>query len=242
MQNIEKPIQEEKVQNNLYPGDHLSISSLQSFDNCPFSFFMRYVCGIKPVQAEKAILGAQFQEALNAKYRGEDPAPLIAKMVPKSRGIATLLMMKANTFADIISLDQKYEVDLGFGVPIVFVPDILTKESIVENKFTTGYYNPKMVLTERQRIVYYVGVRKLFGFNPKVYYQLFNTLKKTVELIETPTGLGDIDSLMDWIELKLGQIQRCMSTGIWDIGVEHGFCDFKNTCPLGLKYGNKFKR
>lgn len=229
--------------NNIYPTSHLSISSLQSFDNCPFSFFMKYVVGIKPVQKEKALLGSQFQEAINAKYKGEDPKPFVAQMAPKSRGIATLLLAKSYTFTDIISLDEPYDVDLGFGIPIRFVPDVLTKTEIVENKFTTGYYNPKMVLTERQRVMYYVGVRKLFKFNPKVYYQLFNTSKKTVELIEAPTGLNDIDELMDWIELKLGQIQRCIKTGIWDIGPSHSWCDYKNTCPLMAKYGKvRFKK
>lgn len=225
------------MENNFYPAKHLSISSLQSFNNCPFSFMMKYVLGIKPEQKDKAVLGDLFQKGLNAKYAGGDPAPFIAEMPAKSRGIATLLMMKANTFDNIISLDEKYEVDLGFGIPLVFVPDVLTKDAIIENKFTTGYYNPKMVMTERQRIVYYVGVRKLFGFNPKVYYQLFNTAKKSVELIETPTNLGDVDELMDWIELKMKQVQKCMETGVWDIGPSHSWCDYKNTCPLMLKYG-----
>ena len=229
--------------NNIYPASHLSISSLQSFNNCPFSFFMKYVVGIRPEQKEKAVLGTQFQEALNAKYRGEDTKPFIDKMASKSRGIATLLIMKANEFRDIVSLDQPYDVDLGFGIPMRFVPDVLTKEAIIENKFTTGYYNPKMVLTERQRIVYYVGVRKLFGFNPKVYYQLFNTSKKSVELVETPTSLKDIDELMDWIELKLKQVQKCMETGVWDIGPTHSWCDYPLACPLVAKYGKpKFKK
>lgn len=219
-----------------YPNKHLSISSLQSFNNCPFSFYMRYVAGIKLPQKEKMLLGTQFQNALNAKYKGGDPKVFIQEMAPKMRGVATLLMDKAYEFTDIISLDEPYEVDIGFGIPIKFVPDILTKDEIIENKFTTGYYNPKMVLTERQRIVYYLGVRKLFKFNPKVYYQIFNTSKKTVELVETPTGLKDVDELMDWIDEKLRQIDRCFKTDNWDIGT-HSWCDYNNTCPLMAKYG-----
>lgn len=224
-----------------YPNKYLSISSLQLFGNCPFSFMMRYKLGIKPAQKEKAVVGSVFQEGLNAKYRGEDPAPVLKTMPARMRGIASLLMLKTNAFPDIISLDKPYDVDLGFEFPIKFIPDILTKTAIIENKFTTGYYNPKMVLTERQRIVYYVGVRKLFKFNPKVYYQIFNTAKKTVELIETPTDLNDIDELMDWVDLRLTQVDKCMRTGVWDVGT-HSFCDYKNTCPLQDKYGNQFKK
>lgn len=229
------------MDNILYPREHMSISSLQLFDNCPFSFMMRYMLDVKLPQTPKQKLGDQFQKALNLRYSGQDPTPKIQEMEPKMRGIATLLMNKSFDFDGIVSLDKEYKVDLGFDVPMMFIPDILTDSAIIENKFTTGYYNPKMVLKERQRIVYYVGVRRLFGFNPKVYYQLFNTSKKSVELIETPTDLNDIDQLMIWIEKTLRQIQRCMQTGDWTSGSNHSWCSYPISCPLQARLGNKNK-
>jgi hypothetical protein len=218
-----------------YPNEHLSISSLQSFWNCPFSFHMKYICGIEPPQKDKAKDGGLFQLALNAKYRGEDPLPVIKDMDAKKRGIATLLLGQAYNFNDIISIDEPYKIDLGFGAPMMFIPDLLTRHEIVENKYTTGYYNSKMVMSERQRIVYYLGVRKLFGFDPKVKYQIFNTKNKSVELVETPTTTRDIDELMDWIENTLGMVDKCISTDNWDHG-QHSWCDWPLVCPLGDRY------
>jgi hypothetical protein len=222
-----------------YPNKHISISSLQSFNNCPYSYFMRYVVGIKPQQKDKMKDGSLFQEALNAKYGGNSTDFFIDQMSPKVKEIARLLIEKANPLEDIISLDKEYILDLGFDVPVKFIPDVLTKTSIIENKFTTGYYSPKMVLKERQRIMYSLGVRKLFDFDPKVYYQLFNTVKKSVELIEAPVTLKDIDELMDWINVTMQQVYKCMSTGVWDVG-SHSWCNYELTCPLGSKYKKRW--
>lgn len=219
-----------------YPKEHLSVSSLNSFTNCPFSFYMKYYLGIRAPENEKLILGKQFQELLNAKYLGEDTRAKLQEIAPKSRGVASLLLGKAHDFNEIVSVDEPYKVDLGFGIPIMFVPDLLTKTKIIENKYTTGYYNANMVNGEKQATVYYVGVRKVHGFTPEVYYQIFNTKDKSCELINSPRGPKDIDILMDWIEDRLKQIEKCFLTGQWDAGT-HKFCDFPIVCPLQEKYG-----
>lgn len=232
---------EEKKASSL-PVLGLSISSLNLFDNCPFSWMMKYVCHIKTKQTDKQLLGEQFQNALNAKYAGKDFAPLIKKMAPKMRGVATLLIKQAHDFEDIVSLDQKYTMDLGFEVPIVFVPDIITNDSIIENKFTTGYYNAQRVVTERQRVMYYLGFRKIFSRDTAgVYYQIFNTSKKNVQLIKTPTTTKDIDDLMGWMDTKIRQIHKCIETDSWDTG-RHVFCDYPLVCPLMEKYGRQFNK
>jgi hypothetical protein len=197
---------------------------------------MKYVVGVRPPQPPKARDGSIFQEALNAKYKGEDPTPIIAQMSPKKRGIATLLLMKANPFTDIVSLDQPYDVDLGFDVPVKIIPDLLTGVEIVENKFTSGYYNPESVKSEPQALLYYVGIKALTGSKKKVYYQLFNTVSKDVTMVEITPDSEQIDGLFDWIETQFNGIDKCMRTDIWDHG-NHRQCDFPTTCPLMMAYG-----
>lgn len=186
--------------------------------------------GIQAPRKEKAEIGVKFQEALNEKYAGRDYKPKIAELPPDHRGMATLLIEKAYDFDNIISIDSPYEVDLGFGIPFMFVPDLLLKDGIVENKYTSGYYNEKMLHKEWQPTMYYLGVRRLFGFDPQIKYQLFNTRKKSVELIESPRTIDDIDRFMGWIEDTLTKIDRCYTTGVWQ-SVTHGFCDYQFTCP-----------
>ncbi len=219
-----------------YPKENISISGLNAFDNCPFSFWMKYVQGHKPPEKSKLIFGRQFQEVLNAKYLGQDTKPLIGLMNPKSRGLASLLLTKAQDFDDIISVDKSFVVDMGFGHPIIFVPDLITKTGIVENKTTTGYYNADMVGKERQATLYYLGVRKKYGFIPDIIYQIFNTRDKTQELVPTERSDKDIDELMDWIEGQLKKIDIMNRIGRFDFG-RHKFCDFKNVCPLHEKFG-----
>lgn len=220
----------------LYPRQYTSYSALRSFESCPFSFYMRYIAGMKSPQSEKARIGALFQDGLNAKYSGQDPKEFINKMPPKQRGIATLLMMKAYTFEDILSLDQPYDVDLGFDIPFRIVPDVLTQKSIIENKYTSGYYNPESIKKEQQALLYYVGIKAVLGGARKVYYQLFNTVKKSVELVEIDPSDDQIDGLMDWIEKQFTGIDQCMRTDIWDNGT-HKMCDWPLTCPLMQSYG-----
>lgn len=219
-----------------YPRQYTSYSALRLFESCPFSFYMRYVAGIKSPQSPKAKLGALFQEGLNAKYSGKDPKEFIDQMPPKQRGIATLLMMKANIFQDIVSLDAPYDVDLGFDVPFRIVPDVLTKTSIIENKYSGGYYNEEMVKTERQGVIYYVGAKAIDGKARKVFYQIFNTVKKKVTLTDTTPSPEQVDSLFDWIQAQFTGIDRCLTTDVWDTG-HHKSCDFPVTCPLMQTYG-----
>jgi hypothetical protein len=219
-----------------YPRQYTSYSALRLFESCPFSFYMRYIAGIKSPQSPKAKLGSLFQEGLNAKYVGQDPKPFIDQMPPKQRGIATLLMLKANTFQEIESLDQPYDIDLGFDIPFRMVPDVLTKSSIIENKYTSGYYNAESIKTEQQALLYYVGMKALFGGSRRVFYQLFNTVKQSVELIEIIPSDQQTDGLFDWIEKQFSGIDQCMRSDIWDTG-QHKMCDFSLTCPLMAQYG-----
>lgn len=219
-----------------YPNEHLSISALKSFENCPWGFHARYYLGLKADEKDAVTFGKQFQDLLNAKYRRLDTEPLLEVFSKKQKGLAKLLLTKSYDFEDVISVDQPYKVDLGFGIPFMFVPDLLTKTTLVENKTTAGYYNSNMIKDEKQATVYYVGVRKEFGFTPEIKYQLFNTKDQSCQLLDSPRTGKDIDDLMDWIEATLKQIEKCYNTGRWDTG-KHKFCNYKNVCELQEIYG-----
>mgnify|MGYP001561887409 CR=1 FL=1 len=257
MLNIEKNIQsietkqkngQEKQENNFlyfYPNNHISISALQLFDACPLNFYLRYYLNIKFPEPSRVKLGSQFQAILNAKYADESYKGLLAAIDINERKTASELVKKANSFKNIISIDSPYQVDLGLGIPVKFVPDLVVglitpngKSSLViENKYTSGYYNKNMVNEQKQGTVYYIGIKKIYGLETNVIYQIFNHKSKKVELIEVERKTQkDIDTLLFWMDKKLSQIEKCNNTGIWDIGSHSKFiCDLGPNCPVNYK-------
>lgn len=219
-----------------YPNDYASISSLQSFENCPLNFYLRYYHHIKFPDKPQVLFGKLFQDLLNKKYSGESIRDELDKMAEEDRKLATTLIRKAKDFDDIVSIDSPYMVDLGFGVPFKFVPDLITKTTIVENKVTSGYYNQRMVQSQKQGTLYYAGMMKLTGETRELVYQIFNRKNKTIKIVELTKNKKDVDALYSWIDKTLLKIEKCHNTGIWDIGTHSFFdCDLGKMCPI--KYG-----
>lgn len=226
--------------NNLYfyPEhlDHCSISSLQSFENCPLNFYLRYYHHIKFPDKPQMIFGSLFQELLNKKYAGESLRDALDSMNEEDRKLSTTLIRKAQDFKNIVSIDSPYVVDLGFGIPFKFVPDLVTEDDVVENKVTSGYYNQKMVASQKQGTLYHVGMLRLTGKPRGLIYQIFNKVKKDIKVIELTKNQKDIDELYAWVDKTLIKVDKCHKTGSWDIG-SHAFfdCDLGKSCPI--KYG-----
>ena len=258
MLNIEKNIQnigtkqrneqnEPKVSRPLYfyPKEYISISSLQAFESCPLNFYIRYYLDVKFPEPERVKFGSQFQAMLNAKYAGESYKDLLMEIDINERLVANDLIEKANHFTNIVSIDSPYQVDLGLGIPVKFIPDLVVESSVfdekrslvVENKYISGYYNKGMVNEQKQGTLYYVGIKKVYGFETNVVYQIFNRKKKKVELVEVERKTQkDVDRLLFWIDKKLKQIEKCNSTGVWDIGGHSKFiCDLGPNCPVNYK-------
>lgn len=235
MQKKEKQREKFKVL-DYYPNEYISISALTSFEMCPVSFYLKYYLGVK-WPSERATLGSQFQEALNAKYAGKDYTSIINSIKATDRPTAEELIKKANDFDEIVSIDKPYTANFGIGIPVMFVPDLLTKSTVVENKYSTGYYNPTMVQKQKQGTVYYWGVKQLFGFEPKVQYQIFNHKLKTVELVDVQKDSADVADMLNWMIATLARIKRCYESGNWIVQQHSKFkCDLGYACPINGKF------
>lgn len=221
-----------------YPGEFISVSALQMFENCPICFYLRYYCGVKWPARESMELGSKFQEALNLRYAGADYKNVIDSIQGKHRETAELLIKQSSDFDQIISIDQPYIVDFGVGIPVKFIPDLLTKTTVVENKYSSGYYNEEMVKKQKQGTVYYFGVKKLFGFEPEVKYQIFNHKKKKVDVIPVAKTEDDVFDMLTWMSSTLYKIRECFHSGRWQRG-EHGpyDCELGKACPIKYKNG-----
>jgi len=184
------------------------------------------------------MLGIKFQNALNKVYSKEDPKTEIASIDVKHRKIAGELIKKAKPFDNIVSIDSEYIVDFGLGIPVKFVPDLLTENEIVENKYTSGYYNEVMVKKQMQGTMYYWGIKKLFGKSLPVKYQIFNHRNKTVKIVELKKTTQDLAKMMTWMMTTLWKIHDCYETGMWGTR-QHGKwdCDLGKACPI--KYPDK---
>ncbi len=216
-----------------YPHSFVSFTALNSFLNCPYGFYVRNYLKIKLDPNDKMMFGINFQNLLNAKYLKQDTEKELDTIVKEKRALADKLVKGAFDFDKIISADKPYDFDLGYGIPLRFVPDLLTEDSIVENKTTTGFYNRRSVNKEMQMDFYYVGVRRTFGFIPKCYYQIFNVKTEKVDLIEVQKDNRNVDNFVNWVGESLIKIKKCYDRGIWDIGY-HKLCNYPRTCPLNI--------
>lgn len=229
---------EEKIERPLtyYPHRTISCSALQSFEACPVAFFLHYYYGIDFPASEKMIAGSKFQEALNAKYAGQDYGAIIETIPDKLGSTAKELIEQAYSFDDILTLDSEYIVDFGVGIPVKFIPDILLKGkdgyTVIENKFSGGYYNKDSIQKQMQGRIYYYGIYRLFNEYPLLKYQIFDNKKKTVELIELKYSDGEIAEMINWMMNILNKIKKSYESGKW-VTKSHGkfSCGLGKACP-----------
>lgn len=248
-QNIEtkqkKGQKKQEASNPLYflPQPEISITYLQAFENCPFNFYLKNYVGVEWPLPERMRLGVLFQNALNAKVQSLPYADIINEIEEPERAIAKVLIEEASDFNDVISIDTPYTIDFGLGIPVRFTPDLLTKSMIVENKTTRGYYNQSMVEKEKQATVYHTGVKKLFGYDLPIIYQIFNFKTKTYKAVGITKEQKDIDEILIWFDTTLHRIEKCYNSGNWDIGKHSYFkCDLGDACPLYKRYAKTFGR
>jgi CRISPR/Cas system-associated exonuclease Cas4 (RecB family) len=220
-----------------YPHQYISVSALNAFESCPMTFYLRYYCGVKWPQTEAMLLGTQFQEALNAVYEEKDPKDIIESIVPKHRAIAKSLIKKANSFDGIVSIDSEYIEDFGLGIPVKFIPDLLTLNddvyTVIENKYTSGYYNKNTVQTQHQGTVYYYGIKKMFNKDVKVKYQIFNHKKKTVDLIDVSKNGIEVSDMLNWMDRILYRIKLSYESDNWMVKQHARFrCNLGDSCLI----------
>ena len=220
-----------------WPNEYVSVSALQSFESCPVSFFLHYFCGVEWKANKNMKLGTIFQNALNAKYKGEDYTEIIKTIEGPDGKIAQDLIKLANKFEGIVSIDTPYVVDFGLGIDVKFVPDLLIKNekyTCIENKYSGGYYNEDMVHKQMQGRVYSYGLHKVFGEEPEVRYQIFNKKNKTVKLIDVKYDNTDIAEMISWILSTLGRVRRCFESDNWVIHQHSKYpCNLGNeACPI----------
>lgn len=215
-----------------FPNDYISFSAMKAYEDCPMSFYLRYYCKVKWPQNDAMILGGKFQEALNAKYDGKDPLEIINELPEGDiQTTAIGLMGRANSFPDILSIDSPYIVDFGFDIPVKFIPDLVTKDRIIENKYTGGYYNKRMALKEKQGTLYYHGMYIQSGVHRPVSYQIFNKKNGKVELVDTPKTQDDVDELYSWMNYIISNIKENYKTGMW-VGPHTKYkCNLGDACP-----------
>ncbi len=218
-----------------FPSPYVSYSSLNTFRQCSYSFYVKYFLKIRFPDNEKMRMGTIFQNALNLKYAGQDPNGMLGNLPEEWRKVSRELVKKAHDFDKIRTIDQPYDVDFGLGIPVRFIPDLLTENETVENKFTSGYYNKNMVRKQKQSTLYFHGVRTLFDEIP-VYYQIFNYKKGTMEFVQVEKTQRDVDDLISWMDETLQMIKRCYDSHSW-ITPEHTRfkCNLAEACPNPLK-------
>lgn len=214
------------------PSQYISYSALTCFESCSYEFYVKYFLGVRFPETEAMRGGTIFQNALNAKYSGADPSPILDALPTKEQATARKLLAQATDFDDIVSIDTPYEADFGLGIPVKFIPDLLTKTKCIENKYSSGYYNATMAKKQMQGTLYYHGVYMVLGYAPEVSYQIFNKRNGKAELVKLEKTQKDVDNLITWMDELLQGIKKCYDTGDW-VPKSHGRfpCSLGDACP-----------
>lgn len=231
----EKELQKSEKPLYYYPNSVISYSALNSFENCPVDFYFHYYNGIKWPSKYSMKMGESVQNAINLSSEGKDHKKALENLEKKDSETADFLIKKLKPVEGLISCDKEYIADFGVGIPIMFIPDILTNTAVLENKYTSGFYTASTVKKHKQGTIYYYGVDKLFGFKPKVFYQIFNYKKKTIELVEVKKTEEDVNEMLSWMKNTLANIKKSYDTGIWS--GHHGKfeCNLGKACPIKYK-------
>lgn len=216
-----------------FPLPYIGVSILQSFESCPVCFYYRYYHNIVFPPSDKMLFGTIFQDALTAKYKGEDYKKILHKLSKSDKKKATELLNKSNDFKDILYYDEYMYADLGLGIPVRFAADMITQHEIVENKTSRGYYNAEMVKKQNQGSLYHECVKRLLGLDLPVKYQIFNIPNNTCELVVLEKTPKDTEAVIDWVKNTLQKIKTCYDTKTWTIKT-HGVyaCNFGKACPI----------
>lgn len=237
--NIEQKTQKEpKDQGAKYfwPHPTISYSALNLFNSCRVCFYLRYFCGVKWPSNYKMNMGTTFQDALNLKYSKSKKSVDLSILEPEDISQFQYLLSKANDFKDIVSIDSEYIVDFDIGIPVKFIPDLLTEHEIVENKYTGGYYNKRMVEKERQGDIYWYGIKRMMDAELPVKYQIFNHKKKTVSIVELKKKIEDVVDTISWMIITIYNIQQCYDDNKW-AGPHGRFdCNLGKSCPIKYNY------
>lgn len=219
---------------NYWPLPYVGVSILNSFESCPVCFYYRYYHDIVFEPSGKMLFGTVFQDALTEKYRGKEYKHIISdsKLTKGEKVKAFNLLDQANEFKDIMYFDQYMTTDLGLGVPVRFAADLVTKNEIVENKTTRGYYNAEMAKKQNQGSLYHKCIKDITGLDLPVKYQIFNLVKGTCELVVLNKTEKDSEDVINWMKETLGKIETCFLSGNW-ISKKHGFytCNLGKACP-----------
>ena len=215
-----------------FPLPYIGVSILQSFDACPVSFYFRYYHDIVFKPNDKMKFGITFQDALTAKYKGEEYLPILGSLTKKNYTKAKSLLDKSHEFKDILYYDEYMTADLGLGIPVRFAADMITRHEIVENKTTSGYYNAEMARKQNQGSLYFECVRRLLGLELPIKYQIFNIPNNTCELVVLEKTSADSLKVINWMRDTLQKIETCYTSGNW-VTKNHGkySCDLGKSCP-----------
>lgn len=185
-----------------YP-EHLGITALQKYEECPRCFWFEYIAGLKDKPSPAMVLGSTIHNAIRDYHLGS------TSMI-RSNEVTKLLLV----YTEVVPQDLIESPEVWFDIPFVnvatgeYLPfnlagyiDGIGKEWIFEHKTSSQYWKIDDVETNIQATAYayayYIRTRKL----PKgIRFQILkkNKVRPKIQFLETYRTLEDFLYLWNW--------------------------------------------
>lgn len=230
-----------------------SVSSLELFQNCPYKYYLRYICGnYSTAIADHLTVGVAVHTALEEKVKGV-PIPEITKKLKKEvkdlsdyddkikTFIKTYLMDKdyLSTY-EILGVEYKFDIVIQgrnfTGMIDLVMKDILTDEIIVLDYKTSKKVHSDDKLKGLQTLIYAHVVDIHFGRCDKVVYDFVFLNKDTKQ-----TVLIDMPKINKSLNTKIKNIFKKMDSCfeneefIPKPSILCGWCDFGKQLDIDQK-------
>ncbi len=169
----------------------LSASAINTYNQCPYAFYLLYV--IKIIQKPSIALrvGSAFHQAVELFHSTDKKPEEILEIIKKDfitckediKEFNTVKLMIKKYFANpiedkTIATEQRFKLDVpGLPVPLTGILDRLTLDGYIDYKTTSEDYDANKITDNPQWKIYRYAYQRLYNKIPNVTYYVINKKK-----------------------------------------------------------------
>lgn len=238
----------------MFQNNKFSYSSLSLFEECPFCFYLKYVCGIRQeMVSSNLLIGSIIHSYFEQEHKTTiDVNKLIEEKtqgITKIKGLTLpeikqechrlISTIRANPLSLKIA-EHELEFYIPFGESVLHgrIDAITDQEELIEHKTSRIKYNMGIITQSYQYRIYALAYKHLKGRLPrKIIYDVIYKAKNPIrELIPVNVTEQDVIRARDWASGLIKMIREEKFIPSRSIGKLHkGWCDYSNLCQYCQK-------
>jgi len=169
----------------------ISASKMNLYDNCPYSFMLKYKLGLMQLDTKALRIGSLWHKGLEMFHDSND-SDLVLETI-KNKVLIDKTPEELDVWGEIrlllefyfnnpytknsIALEEKFSVNLDGLPPLVGVLDRRMEDEVLDYKTTSVDYTDDGVIENNQTMMYALAGKILTGSIPLVTYYVLNKKK-----------------------------------------------------------------